>query len=103
MWVWLLLDNMYIVYILKLENDKFYVSSTTETNFKDLLLRNFNGRSGALWTRLHKPIAVLELIRTNSLQLEKEKTLEYMRRYGWRNVRGYAWSARNLINPPKEL
>lgn len=33
----------------------------------------------------------------------KETTLEYMKKYGWQNVRGYAWSQWNMKNPPKEL
>lgn len=34
---------------------------------------------------------------------EKQITLQYMRKYGWTNVRGYAWSQINLKNPPKDL
>lgn len=33
----------------------------------------------------------------------KQITLDYMRKYGWENVRGYAWSVWNLKHPPKKL
>lgn len=49
---------------------------------------------GAAWTRTHPPVALVECMRTQTLDQKtaeiKENllTLEMMKRYGWRNVRG---------------
>jgi hypothetical protein len=43
---------------------------------------------------------VVKLIEGGDL---KQITLLYMKKYGWQNVRGYAWSQRNMKTPPKEL
>ena len=57
-------------------------------------------KKGNYWIQMNKLIA-LEEVRENADL--KEVTLEYMREYGWENVRGYAWSQWNMKNPPKEL
>ena len=46
-------------------------------------------------------IIALEEVRENADL--KEVTLEFMRKYGWENVRGYAWSQWNMKNTPREL
>jgi len=38
-----------------------------------------------------------------TLQLERDVTLQYMRRYGWQNVRGGPYSSPNLPRAPKAL
>jgi len=40
------------------------------------------------------------VIRNGDIKLS---TLEYMKKYGWENVRGYAWSQREMKRPPREL
>lgn len=86
-----------IVYVLKLENNKWYVGKT-----KDLTKRLQNHKSGmrSPWTQINKIINVEEIIEEGDL---KSITLDYMKRYGWENVRGYAWSQWNMKKPPKEL
>jgi len=87
----------YLVYILKLENDKWYVGKTT--NLKKALQRHKKGL-GPPWTTIHKLLKVEEVLENRDL---KEVTLNHMRKYGWQNVRGYAWSQWNMKYPPKEL
>lgn len=88
-----------MVYILELENNKFYIGLSTDINNR--LYRHFNGY-GSVWTKLHKPIKLVECIIGDSL-VEKSKTLEYMSNYGWQNVRGYTWCTENMKLPPKQL
>jgi len=90
-------DKKYLVYILRLENDKWWVGKTT--NIKRALKNIRNGK-GSPWTIINRLIKMEELRENADL---KEVTLEYMRKYGWENVRGYAWSQWNMKNPPKEL
>lgn len=90
-------NESYLVYVLRLENDKWWVGKTT--NIKRTLKKIRNGK-GSPWTVINKLIKLEELREKADL---KEVTLEYMRNYGWKNVRGYAWSQWNMKNPPKEL
>jgi hypothetical protein len=85
------------IYILKLEHDKYYVGGTD--NLKKRLNRLRRG-GGSPWTQMHKMIDVENVIEGGDL---KTITLDYMRKYGWENVRGYAWSQWNMKNPPKIL
>lgn len=75
----------YAAYVLKLEEDRYYVGKSAYLMKR--LLQHFNA-GGAKWTKLHKPIAVLEVSDNN---LERELTLKYMRTYGMDAVRGHAW------------
>lgn len=76
-----------MVYVLELENGKFYVGYTRSKSRR--IQDHFKGY-GSKWTKLHKPIRVLEWLRGGRL-LERKKTLEYMQRYGIDSVRGYQW------------
>lgn len=80
-----------VVYVLSLESGKFYVGWT---NQRYRLRTHFEGR-GALWTKKHKPIKVLEVIKGGPDE-EKQKTLEYAKKYGWHNVRGSDWCALDI-------
>lgn len=89
------------VYVLRLEKDKYYVG-LSPSNSKFRIQQHFDG-IGSSWTNLYKPIEVIAVIENGSKQLERETTLEYMRRYGWENVRGAGWTARVLSCMPLEL
>ena len=86
-----------MIYVLELENNKYYVGYTT--NISQRIESHFNG-SGCSWTKYHKPIKLLET-RDGGKSVEKQVTLEYMRRYGWENVRGYAYTAVILSGKPR--
>ena len=88
------------LYILKLENDKYYIGISA--NLQKRLDLHFTNR-GSTWTKKHKPIEVVETIENGSKKLEREKTLEYMRIYGYQNVRGGAWCSSGLIMKPAGL
>jgi hypothetical protein len=72
----------YVTYVLKLEEDKWYVGLTA--NLKQRLTQHFTG-DGAKWTKLFKPVEVVELY---SGDREQEITERLMCQYGYRMVRG---------------
>lgn len=73
------------IYILKLENDKYYIGRTNDVNFQ--LEKHFNGGE-SLWTKKYRPISIIKFI-TNCSSFDEDKyTLEYMHNYGIKNVRG---------------
>jgi len=84
------------VYVLELENNKYYVG------YKDKgIIRaenHFTQGGSSAWTRLHKPIKIISFV-DGSKELEKSTTLEYMIKYGWKNVRGAGWTSINCYCP----
>jgi ssDNA-binding Zn-finger/Zn-ribbon topoisomerase 1/predicted GIY-YIG superfamily endonuclease len=84
------------VYALKLEHGKWYVGKTS--HLKRRISQMEEG--GNTWTKMHKVLNVDQVFENGDV---KQITLDYMRKYGWENVRGYAWSQWNMKYPPKEL
>lgn len=67
------------VYVLKLNNNKYYIGQTNNTNFKltDIELNE--------WTKLYAPINIIKL---KSHHNEDKYVIKYMEKYGLNNVRG---------------
>lgn len=86
-----------MVYVLKLKDNKYYVGYCAEGRF-NIRLREHVFFGNTVWTKLYKFVEVLEIHEGEGKVFEKEKTLEYMRKYGWDNVRGACWTARDLNN-----
>tara|TARA_R100000541_G_scaffold55720_2_gene64746 strand:- start:332 stop:646 length:315 start_codon:yes stop_codon:yes gene_type:complete len=90
-----------ILYVLKLDNDKYYIGITLNLNQR--LSQHFSG-DGSKWTKVHKPINVIE-IQINNVDknvdesLENKVTLEYMKKYGWQSVRGGSYTRLDLKKP----
>ena len=76
-----------IVYVLKLNDGCYYVGLTHDLNRR--LSQHFGG-TGALWTRLHKPISLEKVYFLNhgETDLENKITREYMNLYGEDKVKG---------------
>ncbi len=87
------------VYVLQLEGEHFYVGYSA--NLPNRIYQHFTG-DGALWTKKHRPLKIVEVV-LGDKSVEKEKTLQYMTAKGFQKVRGWAWCAINLDNPPKDL
>jgi hypothetical protein len=85
---------MFNIYILQLENNKYYIGKTKNSELR--IRRHFNGK-GSEFTKLFKPIKV-EKIYFNCDD-ELKYTLKYMYKYGIENVRGGPFVK---INLPKE-
>ena len=76
---------MVFIYTLLLENGKYYVGKTNNPNFR---LKNHFNSNGSEWTKLHKPLRLLEL-KPNCDDYDEDKiTRQYMDKYGIYNVRG---------------
>jgi predicted GIY-YIG superfamily endonuclease len=91
------------LYVLKLENNRYYVGSTSQTNPYDRIMQHVNKDGGAKWTELYAPIEVIEIrdagtmTRTQAEAYERNLTWEYMRQYGVNKVRG------GIFNSPERL
>ncbi len=85
------------VIVFKLENNKWYVGKSENIQ---KFIRNIKTGNGPRWTQINKLNSVHKIIINGDL---KEITLEYMKTYGWENVRGYGWSQINMKRPPKVL
>jgi hypothetical protein len=73
------------IYILRLENNKYYIGKsndvTTRYNY------HISGK-GSAWTRKYKPISIEKTIPGASVFDEDKVTKQYMAQYGIDNVRG---------------
>ena len=88
------------VYLLKLANNKYYVGYSV--NMESRIDAHFRGE-GSAWTRAFKPLKVQETHENKDKAYETQLTLEYMRKYGWQNVRGGPYVQVDMPNPPQEF
>ena len=77
-----------VVYVLELEDDCYYVGATMNLNVR--MAQHFEG-TGSKWTKLHKPLKILEVIYPFREGLENEITQKYFGIKGKDNVRGGSW------------
>jgi cellular nucleic acid-binding protein len=76
---------MVFIYTIQLEQGKYYIGKTNNPQFR--LEKHFNS-NGSEWTKLYKPIKILE-IKPNCDEYDEDKiTIQYMDKYGINNVRG---------------
>jgi len=76
---------MVYIYVLKLEQDKYYIGKTNNPQFR---LDNHFTSNGSEWTKIYKPVMLLEL-RPNCDDYDEDKvTRQYMDKHGIENVRG---------------
>ena len=83
-----------IIYVLKCINNKYYIGKTNksiEERFTEHISRN-----GSEWTKLYKPIEILESVNMISDFDEDIKTKEYMKKFGIDNVRGGSYTQIDL-------
>jgi hypothetical protein len=76
---------MVSIYILQLQNNKFYIGKTNNPFFR--LEQHFNS-NGSAWTKKYNPIKVIEIIPNCDNYDEDKYTIKYMTQYGINNVRG---------------
>jgi predicted GIY-YIG superfamily endonuclease len=77
------------VYVWELEDDKYYIGWSENLSRR---LDEHITEEGSLWTKKYNPIGILEIVRGDK-QLERLKTLHYMKKKGFDNVRGSVWCA----------
>ena len=76
---------MVFIYILELENKKYYIGKTLNPDIR--LEQHFNS-FGSAWTKKHKPKKILEIIPNCDNFDEDKYTIKYMEQFGIDNVRG---------------
>ena len=84
---------MVYIYVLKLQNNKYYVGKTSNPKIRIESHCNMNGSE---WTKKYKPIKVLEIIPDCDDYDEDKYTIQYMDKYGINNVRGGSFVKINL-------
>jgi cellular nucleic acid-binding protein len=76
---------MVFIYILQLQNGKYYVGKTSNPSFR--LEQHFNAE-GSSWTKKYKPISLIDIIPDCDDYDEDKYTIQFMERYGINNTRG---------------
>lgn len=87
------------VYVLRCRKGKFYIGKTS--NLQKRLKEHLKMKNGSKWTKIHKMIALEEVIVNAKKEDEDRVTLEYMKKYGVKNVRGGSYS-RVLLTSSEE-
>lgn len=77
--------KMVQIYVLGLEQNKYYIGKTNNLEFR---LEDHCNKNGSAWTQKYKPIKLIELIPNCTDYHEDMYTLMYMDKYGIDNVRG---------------
>ena len=77
------------IYILLLQNNKYYIGRTGNL---DIRIHNHFNHSGSYWTLKYKPIKIIKTIRNCDLFDEDVYTLKMMAIHGIENVRGGSFS-----------
>lgn len=86
---------MVYIYVLECEQNKYYVG---KTNNPTVRLEDHKNNNGAEWTKIYKPIKVVELI-PNCDDFDEDKYFKrYAAKYGIDNVRGGSYSQIKLSN-----
>ena len=80
---------MLYIYVLQLQNDKYYVGKTINPHSR---IETHFTNNGSEWTKLHKPIKLVELIPNCDHYDEDKYTYKYMDKFGIDNVRGGSYS-----------
>ena len=88
------------VYVLKLEDDKYYVGKSNNPEFR---IDSHMSNSGSVWTKTHKPIQVIKIISNIGPYDEDAYTLKYMEKFGIDNVRGGTFSQFKLDKEYKDI
>lgn len=84
--------NFTHIYVLALEEGYYYIGATKERHLDKRLRQHFN-RIGAIWTQIHAPVYIAEIIKIKNGESYKETltTLRYMQKYTSEKVRGARW------------
>ena len=83
----------YSLYVLKLEQGKYYVGVTAKTP-EERFRQHKAGFAGARWTKKYKPVEIFdqkdlgEVEYTHAEAYEAKVVREYIKKYGLNNVRG---------------
>ena len=80
---------MLYIYVLQLQNNKYYVGKTITPHSR--IEAHFTN-NGSEWTKLYNPIKLIELVPNCDDYDEDKYTYKYMDKFGIDNVRGGSYS-----------
>jgi predicted GIY-YIG superfamily endonuclease len=86
------------IYVLQLIDDRYYIGRSQ--NVLQRIEQHFNG-DGSVYTKKFKPLKVVEIVEETTNEDERNKTIEYIKKYTWEKVRGYVWCRIDYKNPVK--
>ena len=69
---------MVFIYVLKCQNNKFYVGKTENPDYR---LESHFAEGGSVWTKKYKPIQLYQLMPDQTDHDEQRFTQEYMEKY----------------------
>jgi hypothetical protein len=84
---------MVYIYVLKLQKGKYYIGKTSNPQFR---LESHFFSNGSEWTKIYKPLQIIELIPNCDDYDEDKYTKMYMDKYGIDNVRGGSYTSVKL-------
>ncbi len=76
---------MVFIYVLELEQNKYYIGKTNNISFR---IEQHIASRGSAWTTLYAPVRMIELVPDCDDFDEDKYTIKYMNKYGITNVRG---------------
>lgn len=91
---------MLYIYILLLEQKKYYVGKTSNPEFR--ISRHF-ALDGSAWTKIHRPVKILEVIPDCDAFDEDKYTKICMSKYGIDNVRGGSFCQLKFDDSTRQL
>jgi len=91
---------MAYLYTLQLQSGKYYVGKSDDPDTRYLAHKNGNG---AVWTKIHKPVKILEIRELKGEHDETNTTKDLMKKYGVDNVRGGAYTQSVLDDATKSV
>lgn len=86
----------YWLYVLKLEQEKYYIGITSRKDPHDRIKEHLNGYYSAQWVKKYPALETVEIIDIGNItpleaaRSELKRTRQYMKKYGLQNVRGGA-------------
>lgn len=83
------------IYVLSLEQDKYYVGRTTSS---DTRIEQHRNNNGSYWTKLYKYVSTIIIYENCDIFDEDKYVIMYMDKYGIDNVRGGTFSSIYLSN-----
>ena len=91
---------MAYLYTLQLQSGKYYVGKSDDPDTRYLAHKSGNG---AVWTKIHKPLKIIEIRELKGEHDETNTTKDLMKKYGVDNVRGGAYTQSVLDDATKSV
>ena len=76
-----------LIYLMKLENEKYYLTYTTNEDSRLGFERHTSEINNVEWTKINKPLLIIEEFK-GSMELLRKISSDYIVRYGVNNIRG---------------